>query len=149
MKNLLMAMAAMMLVMAWAAPSENTFHAVTNDWYHANFSNVYELAQVRLASNEYDVVGAHLMMDWDLCFSDFAAMSNSVTRLIAACDLIAEPAFTNIYSILRGEYMAYRDEYLPKQQEDERAVEQQKGWHPGGFLSSEYMLELLWKCGLW
>ena len=51
---------------ASAMPSTNNFHAVTNDWYNGNFTNVYELAQMRLAANSNDVVGAYLMLDWHL-----------------------------------------------------------------------------------
>ena len=41
---------------AFAVPSENTYHAVTNDWYQGNWTNVYELAQQCLAENANDLV---------------------------------------------------------------------------------------------
>ena len=61
---------AALATVALASPTENTYHAVTNDWYNANFSNVLELAESRLAANTNDLVGAYLKLSWDICFSD-------------------------------------------------------------------------------
>ena len=63
-----------MCLSAWAAPSANTYHAVTNDWYNGNFSNVLELASSRLAANTNDLVGTYLKLSWDVCFADIPAL---------------------------------------------------------------------------
>ena len=57
-----------------ATPTQNTYHAVTNDWRSGAYSNVLELAQSRLAANTNDIVAAYIMKDYDIMFSDFTAM---------------------------------------------------------------------------
>ena len=44
MKTLMIIALATFAECAVAIPSSNNFHAVTNDWYNGNFTNVYELA---------------------------------------------------------------------------------------------------------
>ena len=56
------AMALSIALTAHAVPTENTFAAVTNDWYVGRWTNVLELAQTRLAVNSNDLVGAHLVV---------------------------------------------------------------------------------------
>ena len=73
------AMALATALSAYAVPTENTFTAVTNDWYVGRWANVLELAQTRLAANSNDLVGAHLVVSYDVLFSDIPAISNSVT----------------------------------------------------------------------
>ena len=109
------AMALATALSAYAVPTENTFTAVTNDWYVGRWANVLELAQTRLAANSNDLVGAHLVVSYDVLFSDIPAISNSVTRLIGAMDASSEPAMTNLISQLRPGWVYFRDEFLPRQ----------------------------------
>ena len=74
------AMALATALSAYAVPTENTFAAVTNDWYVGRWTNVLELAQTRLAANSNDLVGAHLVVSYDVLFSDIPAISNSANR---------------------------------------------------------------------
>ena len=59
---ILSALAAIATATLCAAPSSNTVEAVTQDWRLGNYSNVYELAQARFASNSNDLVAAHLVI---------------------------------------------------------------------------------------
>ena len=77
MKHTLAAIILALPAFALAVPSADNYHAVTNDWHKGNWTNVYELAQQRLAANTNDIVGAYIMKDYDIMFSDFTAMSNS------------------------------------------------------------------------
>ena len=109
-----------------ASPSENTYHAVTNDWYNANFSNVLELAESRLAANTNDLVGAYLKLSWDICFSDASTLSNSVTRVLDIGDTVQNAAFSNEYWRLRPMIVSFRDDILPMYTEEVRQQEQPK-----------------------
>ncbi len=62
--------------MSDATPTENTYAAVTNDWYNGNWTNVLELAQIRRAANSNDLVAANIIVSYDVLFSDVGAMSN-------------------------------------------------------------------------
>ena len=113
MKKTVIIVLAMLAECALATPSPNNFHAVTNDWYNGNFSNVYELAQMRLAANSNDVVGAHLMLDWDFRFSGTAAVSNSISKVLDVSAMVQNPVFSNAYVTVRESCISYRDEFLP------------------------------------
>ena len=149
MRNKTVGLIAMLPMLALAAPSENTFDAVTNDWYNACFSNVYELAQIRLASNANDVVGAYLMVDFDIYYSDMATISSSVARVIASSDLVKEPAFADLHQILRPDLVIYKDEVVGGCSEEARKAGQPKSRRPHRSPPSEYLLKILWDCGLW
>ena len=99
MKKLIAAALAATAIAAFAVPSQNTYHAVTNDWYQGNYSNVYELAQQRLAANTNDLVAAVIMETYDLRFSSFAAISNSILRVMRASEAATLPAYTNMWSV--------------------------------------------------
>ncbi len=149
MRTMLILAASLAAITTHATPSTNTFAAVTNDWYNASFTNVYELAQSRLAANTNDVVGAYLMLEWDITFSSLATISNSVTRVLRTSDLVAHPAFTNEYSQIRQDFVSFRDEYLPLQREENREQEQMKSRLPHSNMTSDYILKILWDNGLW
>ena len=51
MKNTIAAIVLSLSALAHAAPSADNYASVTNDWYQGNWTNVYELAQQRLAAN--------------------------------------------------------------------------------------------------
>ena len=132
-----------------AAPTENTYHAVTNDWYQGNWTNVYELAQQRLAANTNDIVGAYIMKDYDIMFSGFSEMSNSIRRLIRAGELVTLPAYTNMFPILRLGYEDFLEYVIPAQDDSFRIQEQQRAIRPGVPMNSERTLKLFWDNGLW
>lgn len=134
---------------AFAMPSTNNFHAVTNDWYNARFTNVYELASSRLSSNLADVVGSYLMLDWDLAFSDYATISNSMMRVVANSDNVTTPSFTNAYGMCRSMCIDFCREYLSRQSETNRVEAQMNSRQPHGFMTNELMLKILWDEGLW
>ena len=48
--------------------THDDFVSVTNDWYHGNYSNVYALAEQRLAANTNDLVGDYIMYEWNMGF---------------------------------------------------------------------------------
>ena len=78
MKNTIAAIALSLSAFAWATPSSDNYAAVTNDWYQGNWTNVYELAQKRLAANTNDLVASHLMVSYDILF-DFLPQQTAAT----------------------------------------------------------------------
>ena len=106
---------------ACANPTADNYHAVTNDWWNGNYTNVCELAQQRFAANSNDLVAAHIMWEYDICFSDFAAMSNSIMRLVRIADEVTLPAYTNRYQRLREGYGASLAAQAPRLSSSARA----------------------------
>ncbi len=149
MKSAIIIASAILTECALAMPSSNNFHAVTNDWYNGNFSNVYELAQMRLAANSNDVVGAYMMLDWDMAFSDYATISNSMMRVVANSDLITVPSFTNAYGRCRSMCISFCEDYIPRQDETMREAAQENSRKQFGFMTNQGMLRILWNEGLW
>ena len=133
-----------------AVPSENTYHAVTNDWYQGNYSNVYELAQQRLVANSNDLVAAVIMESYDLRFSSFTVISNSILHLMRASEAATLPAYTNMYwRFYRDEYNWYLGEYLPQQSEARRQGEMYKAYAIHVPMTCAPTLKLLWDENLW
>ena len=147
--TILSALATIAAATLCAAPSSNTVEAVTQDWRQGNYSNVYELAQARFASNSNDLVAAHLMMEFDTAFSSREAASNSIMRLVRISDEVTLPAYTNLYGLARPSWIWYANEFFPSLTDTE--LEQHHIWaqttrHE---MSSDFMLEILWKNNLW
>ena len=149
MKTLMASIAIAAALALDAAPSADNYAAVTNDWAQGNYSNVYEWAQQRLAANTNDLPGAYAMLEYDLCFSDFNAMSNSIQRMMRVSDDVTLPAFTNLYQSTRAGWVYYLDHFLPAQNDAERLVEQQKSLIPGRRMTCDIVLELLQDNDLW
>ena len=150
MKKLIVAALAATASAVFAEPSSNDFHSVTNDWYQGNYSNVYELAQQRLVANSNDLVAAVIMESYDLRFSSFAAISNSILRLMRASEAATLPAYTNMYwQLYRDEYNWYLGEYLPQQSEARRQSEMYKAYKIHVPMSCTSTLKLLWDENLW
>ena len=150
MKKLIAAALAATAIAAFAVPSQNTYHAVTNDGYQGNYSNVYELAQQRLVANSNDLVAAVIMESYDLRFSSFAAISNSILRLMRASEAATLPAYTNMYwRFYRDEYNWYLGEYLPQQSEARRQAEMYKAYTIHVPMTCAPTLKLLWDENLW
>ena len=150
MKKLIVAALAATAAAVFAEPSSNDFHAVTNDWYQGNYSNVYELAQQRLVANSNDLVAAVIMESYDLRFSSFAAISNSILRLMRASESATLPAYTNMYwRFYRDEYNWYLGEYLPQQSEARRQTEMYKAYKIHVPMSCAPTLNTFWDNNLW
>jgi len=132
-----------------AEPTANNFVAVTNDWYNGRWTNVFELAQQRFAVNSNDLVAANIMVDYDVLFSDFQAMSNSIIRLMRVSDAATLPAYTNLYQKMRPGWVYYLDEFLPRQTEAELQQERNNPLRNYKGLDSRSILKLLWENGAW
>ena len=132
-----------------ASPTENTYHAVTNDWYNGNWTNVLELAQIRRAANSNDLVAANIIVSYDVLFSDVGAMSNSVTRLIDAMDQSSAPALTNLHSRLRPGWVYFRDQFLPYQTAADLQQQHEKSYITHKPLDCDFVLKAIWDNGLW
>ena len=150
MKTLIIAAAVLALALsARAVPTENNYAAVTNDWYAGKWTNVLELAQARLAANSNDLVGAHLVVSYDVLFSDIPAISNSVTRLVGAMDASGAPALTNLLSRLRPGWMHFRDGFLPRQTSADLQAQRVKSSITNKTLDCDFVLKAIWDNGLW
>lgn len=132
-----------------AAPSANCFSAVTNDWYRGNFSNVYELAQMRLSSNSNDVVAAYLMHDWNLAFGYAKDISNCLNRVIHSSDIVTNQGFATVFRRMRPAYVEYQNEFLPTLTDEAMDAERYKAFRSGRMMTSVYLLRLMDEEGLW
>lgn len=133
----------------FATPSTNTVEAITRDWYEGRYSNVYELAQQRIAANSNDLVAAHLMVEWDLAFSSRETASNTVMRLISIADDVTNPAYTNMYKYTRAAWFRYVNRYLPSLTEDEWQAHIQRSHATGRPMNATRMLKVIHDSGLW
>ena len=149
MKNAIAATVLSLSALAHAAPSADNYHAVTNDWYQGNWTNVYELAQQRLAANTNDLVASHLIVSYDILFSDYQAMSNSIQRLVRALDSVSEPSLTNLCSSLRSGWVYYLEEFLPQQTEAVLQEQRAKSQITHKPLDCDFILEQVAEKGLW
>ena len=149
MKNAIAATVLSLSALAHAAPSADNYASVTNDWYQGNWTNVYELAQKRLAANTNDLVASHLMVSYDILFSDYQAMSNSIQRLVRALDSVSEPSLTNLCANLRSGWVYYLDEFLPQQTEAILQEQRAKSQIPHKPLDCDFILEQISETGLW
>ena len=132
-----------------ATPTENTYAAVTNDWYNGNWTNVLELAQIRRAANSNDLVAANIIVSYDVLFSDIGAMSNSVTRLIDVMDQSSAPALTNLHSRLRPGWIYFRDQFLPYQTATDLQQQHEKSYITHKPIDCDFVLQAIWDNGLW
>ena len=133
---------------ACANPTADNYHAVTNDWWNGKYTNVCELAQQRFAANSNDLVAAHIMWEYDICFSDFAAMSNSIMRLVRIADEVTLPAYTNRYQRLREGYADYLTNVIPSFPPDHQQPSPEGYPAHWPMVSTEY-LRIIWDSGLW
>ena len=133
----------------FAAPSADNFHSVTNDWWNGNYTNVYELAQLRYAANTNDLVAAHLMAEYDMSFSTREAISNSYMRLVRVTDGVMHPALTNLYSIARSGFIRYASVYAPSWTDAELEEHHRKSLEPHQTMNCDFVLEIISENGLW
>lgn len=134
---------------AMALPTENNFVAVTNDWRNGNYSNVYELAQVRLAANSNDLVAVNLLVEYNAMFSDVITLSNSVDRLIRVSDNITQPAYSNAYYKARPVWLYYRNDFLAHYTDDQKSADMQEVNPVGTPINCSSILEILRDADLW
>ena len=149
MKNAIAAIVVSLSACAWSSPSADNYASVTNDWFQGNWTNVYELAQLRLAANTNDLVASHLMVSYDILFSDYQSISNSIQRLLVAMDSVTEPSMTNLCARLRPGWVYYRDEFLPRQTEAVLQEQRAKSRIPHKPLYCDFILEQISEKGLW
>ena len=149
MKNAIAAIIVSLSACAWSSPSADNYASVTNDWFQGNWTNVYELAQLRLAANTNDLVASHLMVSYDILFSDYQSISNSIQRLLVAMDSVTEPSMTNLCARLRPGWVYYRDEFLPQQTEAVFQEQRAKSQIPHKPLDCDFILEQISEKGLW
>lgn len=132
-----------------ATPSPNSYHGVTNDWYNANFSNVLELAELRLATNANDIVGLTLKRSYHVSFGDINTFSNSVVRFIQVADTVTAPAFSNMYWQLRPQEIMLRDQVLPMFSQEMIEEDLPKARLPNKPIPEKPYLKALWDDGQW
>lgn len=132
-----------------AIPTTNTYASVTNDWYNAYYTNVYELAQQRLSGNTNDLVAAYLMLEWQTAFGSVASVSNALTRVIDLSDSVTNQPFRTTHLALREANLEYRDVVLPTINDAEVEAERYKAFLPHKKMTYDLMLRLLWTSGLW
>ncbi len=132
-----------------ASPSTNTLEAVKADWYEGRYTNVYELAVERFASNSNDLVAAHLAMEYETCFGSREAFSNSVMRLVEITDTVTHPALTNEFAETRADWIWYATEFLPSRTDEQLEQHRAKCQQIHRVLSSDYILEMIDDAGLW
>ena len=134
---------------ACANPTADNYHAVTNDWWNGNYTNVCELAQQRFAANSNDLVAAHIMWEYDRSFSGREAVSNSAMRLVRITDGVTHPALTNIYAAVRGGMIRYASVYVPTWTDAELEEQHQRASAPHRTMNCDFVLELISENGLW
>ena len=71
----------------------NFYTNVTNLWYQGHKTNVLAIANTRLAANSNDIAGLILKADYHLEFSEEAALSNALLRVIQVGDTITTTSF--------------------------------------------------------
>ena len=147
--SIIAAFVAAVSVNVLAAPAADNFHSVTNDWWNGNYTNVYELAQLRYAANTNDLVAAHIMAEYDMSFSSREAISNSAMRLVRIADGVTHPALTNIYAAVRGGMIRYASVYVPTWTDAELEEQHQRASAPHRTMNCDFVLELISENGLW
>ena len=147
--SIIAAFVAAVSINVFAAPSADNFHSVTNDWWNGNYTNVYELAQLRYAANTNDLVAVHLMAEYDMSFSSREAISNSYMRLVRVADGVTHPALTNPYSISRSGFIRYASVYAPSWTDAELEEHHRKSLEPHQTMNCDFVLELISENGLW
>ena len=147
--SIIAAFVAAVSVNVLAAPSADNFHSVTNDWWNGNYTNVYELAQLRYAANTNDLVAAHIMAEYDMSFSSREAISNSAMRLVRIADGVTHPALTNIYAAVRGGMIRYASVYVPTWTDAELEEQHQRASAPHRTMNCDFVLEIISENGLW
>ena len=147
--SIIAAFVAAVSVNVLAAPSADNFHSVTNDWWKGNYTNVYELAQLRYAANTNDLVAAHIMAEYDMSFSSREAISNSYMRLVRVAAGVTHPALTNFYSIARSGFIRYASVYAPSWTDAELEEHHRKSLEPHQTMNCDFVLEIISENGLW
>ena len=91
------------------APSLGDFTTVTNLWYEGHKSNVLAIAEQRLAANSNDLVGAIMMFDYDLEFSNECNYSNDVRRILSSTNNLPIGTFVNNIDLVTSTLNGFLD----------------------------------------
>jgi hypothetical protein len=83
----------------------NFYTTVTNSWYQGDKSNVFVMAESRLAQNTNDIAGLILKLECQFAWLDLAQLSNSVLRVIQVGDTITSTNFVQKFQIERQELL--------------------------------------------
>ena len=85
------------------------FTTVTNLWYEGHKSNVFAIAEQRLAANSNDLVGAIMMFDYDLEFSNEGNYSNDVRRIFSFTNNLPIGTFVNNIDLVTSALNGFLD----------------------------------------
>ncbi len=107
------------------APSLGDFATVTNLWYEGHKSNVFAIAEQRLAANSNDLVGAIMMFDYDLEFSNEGNYSNDVRRIFSSTNNLPIGTFVNNIDLVTSALNGFLD-YLSSNPMTPAAVQKEK-----------------------
>ena len=89
------------------------------------------------------------MVSYDILFSDYQAMSNSIQRLVRALDSVSEPSLTNLCAQLRPGWVYYLDDFLPQQMAATLQEQRAKSQISHKPLDCDFILEQISESGLW
>ena len=89
------------------------------------------------------------MVSYDILFSDFQTISNSIIRLTNIAEEVSLPAYTNVYQVLRPGWEYYLDEFLPRQTEAALQEQRTKSYIIHKNIHSGFILKTLWDNGAW
>ena len=89
------------------------------------------------------------MVSYDILFSDYQAISNSILRLVGALDSVSEPSLANLCTRLRPGWVYYLDDYLPRQTEATLQEQRAKSAIPHKPLDCDFILDQIVEAGLW
>lgn len=139
-----------LLAVSTAEAQTPNFHiTVTNLWFQGYKSNVLEMAEQRLNINSNDMPGLLILNAYEMEFSQFDAVSNTLNRITLVGETITNENFKPYYPFLkfRNDYMLeYFSNYPPSPAT--RVEEQAKGLIPYKPFMFNKELEALQKDGL-
>ena len=151
MKKLMIGFMLMVTSGSIALAQTNFYTNVTNLWYQGYKTNVFNIANARLAINTNDIAGLILKAEYHLAFSEDAALSNAYLRVIQIGDTITTPHFVQCWQGERGSKQNYlhildfmaENPMTPQQTQ----IERQKGFINEKPLPDADLIEALLKDG--
>jgi hypothetical protein len=105
----------------------NFYTTVTNSWYQGDKSNVFVMAESRLAQNTNDIAGLILKLECQFAWLDLPQLSNSVLRVIQVGDTITSTNFVQKFQIERQELLDDLELLRTYPTTEELQTERQKG----------------------
>lgn len=130
-KEMLMRKWIMLVIFATCAGAvqaqTNFYNTVTNLWYQGDKSNVFVMAESRLAQNTNDIAGLILKLECQIAWLDLPHISNSVLRVIQVGDTITSTNFVQKFQIERQELLDDLELFRSYPTPEELPTERQKG----------------------